>query len=254
MHNIEICYWWREDSPLPPNGRLYIGHEGCRRMLPDVLLQQAMHLLSLGRRFSLVIPFLTPAIEADFPTFLRQLPPETEVVANDAGAFLLAVEAGFTPALGRLLSRQHTDPAIATFQTSTASRVVQTQNGPALLAHTPPPESLWTQWQTPPVFSAGTLEVFRRFVPGVPLRVEIDCPPHGLPEKGPMTPVTLHCGEAILSATPCHAADCVACSPALRQAGYTRTGTQVLRRRNLYGYRTEQPEALPAYVDRIVLG
>lgn len=254
MHSVEICHWWREDTPLPPTGRLYIGHEGCGRILSEELIQRAAYLSSLGRRCSVVIPFLTPDIEAAFPVFLRQLPPEAEVIVNDAGAFLLAAEAGVVPVVGRLLSRQHTDPAIATFQTPTVSRVVHSQAGPALLTHTPPPTSLWTQWQTPPIFSEGVLDAFRRFAPGISLRVEIDCPPHGLPESGPSVPVTLHCGEAILSILPCRAADCEGCSPALQQAGHTRTGMPLVRRRNLFGYRTEQPPVLPAYVDRIVLG
>lgn len=253
MHNVEICHWWREDTPLPPTGRLYIGHEGCGRLLQEELSRQAAYLSSLERRFSVVVPFLTPDIEATFPAFLRQLPLEAEVVVNDVGAFLLAAEAGFVPVLGRLLSRQHTDPAIASFQIPLASRVVQTPEGAALLTHTPPPESLWTQWQTPSIFSEGTLDAFRRLVPGMPLRMEIDHPPHGLPEKGPSTPVTLHCGEAILSVLPCHQSDCENCSPCLRQAGQTRTGMPLVRRRNLYGYRTEQPSILPAYIDRVVL-
>lgn len=253
MRNIEICHWWREDAPLPPTGRLYIGHEGCGRIWTDTLPRQVTHLWSLERRFSVVVPFLTPDIEAVFPAFLGQLPPDTEVVVNDVGAFLLTVEAGFVPVLGRLLSRQHTDPAIASFQTPLASRMVQTSEGAALLTHTPPPESLWTQWQTPPIFSKDALATFQRFAPGASFRMEIDCPPHGLPAKGPATPVTLHCGEAIVSVLPCRETDCDGCSPALRQAGQTRTGTPLVRRRNLYGYPTESPPSLPAYIDRIVL-
>lgn len=253
MHNIEICHWWREGVPLPATGRLYIGHEGCQRMLQGEIPRQAAHLSSLGRRFSVVVPFLTPTIEAAFPAFLGQLSPDAEVIVNDAGAFLLAAEAGFAPVLGRLLSRQHTDPAIATFQTPAPSRAVQTAEGPVLLTHSPPPMSLWTQWQTPPIFAEGMLAAFHRFVPGMPLRVEVDCPPHGLPEEGPGLPVTLHCGEAILSVLPCRPADCEDCFPAPRQAGHTRTGTPLVRWRNLYGYRTELPPILPAYIDRIVL-
>lgn len=247
---MEHCTWLHSHRDPPgEGGRVYLGDEGCPRFLAgETFAAAANRLLGKGRAVTLVTPILTPRWVAPFERLLRAVTVPVEIVCNDAGALTLTGQTKHTAVVGRLLSRQCTDPAVAGFRKSVPDRAVAAWDGPALLRHQPPPDSLWERWQTPPVFSPGTLAAYRAAVGG-PLRVEVDLPPQGLPDTGPDCAVTVHVSETLVAVRAC--GDCETCPAEAVSMGKTRAGVEILRRRNTIFYRGQIPD-IPVWCDRVV--
>lgn len=249
---MQHCYWPRRyDGPVPARfARVYLGEEGCGLFLSSQsFLRRVLALMEEGRAVTVVTPILTPEGERDLAVLLRALPVPTEVVAGDIGAFALIAKAGHIPIAGRLMSRQSTDPAIAGFARPQPPRTVLTADGPRRLEHRPPPNDLMEHFRTPPILSAGALQVLQALAGGPP-RVELDAPPHGLPYSMPENvTVSLHADECLLAVAACHG--CADCPQEPAPAGATRTGTPLHRHKNLLLYPSGIPNP-PQQADRLI--
>ena len=249
---MEHCYWpYQHGGSVPARfARVYLGEEGCGLFLSSPgFLRRVLALMAEGRAVTVVTPALTPQRERDLAALLQKLPAPTEVVAGDIGAFALIAQAGHIPIAGRLMSRQSTDPAIAGFTQTQQARVVQTADGPRRLEHRPPPDELMEHFCTPPILSAGSLQVLQSLAGGPP-RVELDAPPHGLPQNFPQDiSVSLHADECLLAVAACHG--CEDCPQEPVPAGAARTGMPLHRHKNLLLYPVSIPSP-PKQADRLI--
>lgn len=112
------CNWREESEPMPRAERLYFGHETCEQRLPSVsrAAELCRRAADRGTAVTLVLPCLTErgmAAALGLVEHLAPLVPSLEVVASDWGLLReLSLQKLATPAVGRLLTAQHTDPRI----------------------------------------------------------------------------------------------------------------------------------------------
>jgi len=172
------------------------------------------------------------------------LPPEPlELCVNDLGILTraaavlrtLGTPRAFRVTIGRWLARQDTDPQLAVFCDEERSLRVQperfvTEDGEVKrLCYRPPGAELQLHWNTPSIFGASTLKVFRRLLGTDALRVELD-QQQGLPPLPAGVEVSLYTEGRLISMLPCRTCD--GCSAEARILGIDRFGTPLFRKRN----------------------
>ena len=220
-----------------------IGHPAC----PARFMEAVEHLPVAGPA-RVMVPPVTPAVEAAFSRLLHEVADrgEVELSLNDWGALYRCAQLKRRGALrgsltlGVLLAGQDTDPILAAFCRPQPQHPVMGDDGQALMARwAPPPEDLLRHWRTPSAFE--WIPLLREL--GV-TRLELSAQPLLLPEQGPGLPVTL-IRPAIVSVAPCRGR-CDDCrGPDMRR------GSVVIRRwENLL--LSDLPMALPGWVDRVV--
>lgn len=248
---MEHCFWLTHPAdPVPPNAdRVYLGDEICPLTLEPAFLLGVNSLLARGIAVTVVTPLLRQQNLPGFAALLGGLCQPVEIAVNDIGGLLLLRHSSHTPVLGRLFSRQHTDPAIAGFCTPQSPRTVWHGDGITRLTHIQPPSALWRHWQTPWIFSDAALALYRQHS-SQPPRIEIDAVTQGFPANAPNADVTVHLSETLAAVCACNK-NCSRCPTAAVPAGQTRAGVPLYRRRASLFYCLADG-AVPPYVNRIV--
>lgn len=253
---METCLWVSPWEKMPDSGydRLYIGDEACGRFLTDGVLPRRLHsVTSAGKRAGVIVPYLTPERETDFLRLLDQLHDPVDMVVNDAGAFRLIQRSIHTPILGRLLVRQNTDPAIASFFRDQPRRLVYDGTEPAVLEHVNPPHSLAVHFSGSPVFSDRTAALF--LSGRETMTVMLDILPHGMPKQLPDNYTAILNTENILvSVLPCRS--CEGCPDSEVLLGKTRANVPIYRKRNTCYYKLSESAGavleIPEYVNIVL--
>ncbi len=130
----------------PGFARIYFGTEFCQNLIPSVEdLEKAINFSRMeGLRFTFVTPFVTEKglcrLDHAFH-FLKRRLEDCEVVVNDWGVLevLSKKYKTFKPVLGRLLTRQNRDPAVARIFRKQVPYVIKDADGKlGILLHIPP--------------------------------------------------------------------------------------------------------------------
>jgi len=254
---MERCLWISPGETVKTDGfdRVFLGDEACGLFLSSADITDEVNALTYtGQRAGIISPYLTPEREADFLSMLGRLDCQTEIVVNDAGAYRLVKKSGHTPVLGRLLTRQNADPAIATFSQFQTDRIVLVAAEAVLLKHKPPPRELSERFCGTPVFSVETAALFLSDYRK--MTIMLDLLPHGMPGKTPENYYAMLNTENILiSIMPCRS--CNDCPQKETLLGTVRGVIKVYRKRNTIYYKySETPNAenvgIPTYVTRLI--
>jgi len=228
---MEYYSWVLPWNEIGAEGQVYLGDEGCGRFLDSPgALKRILSLLNQKRLSGLITPFLTPEREQGLIELLKGIQTPIEVVVNDVGAFQIVKKSRHIPVIGRLLARQHTDPAIMAFGLNQPGRCVFSHDGiRSTLRHVPPPDELMRHFRGTPLF---TIETSGFLLGGYPdMRVMLDRPLHGLPKEIPdRYSVILNEEEILVSILPC--SNCGSCPDSECFMGKTRFGVPIYRRRN----------------------
>jgi hypothetical protein len=196
-----------------------------------------------GKSVGLVIPCLTPERELDFAKILEGLDEKTEIVVNDMGAFCLAENAGHIPIIGRLMTKQHTDPAISGFTQKQPDRKILYDGEKALLKYAPPPKSQSERFSDIAIFSKSASEIFLKNRRSI--TVILDMALHGLPKEVPDGfEVMLNTGDILVSVFPC--AGCGSCPKKETFIGQTRANVPLYRRGSVCYYKNPGEIDMPA--------
>jgi hypothetical protein len=216
--------------------RIFFGDEGCDLFLYDSEFQERInHFLLSGTPIGLIAPFLTPESEQPFRNLLGNLRLPIEVVVNDIGAYKIARESLHKPILGRLLSRQASDPEIIRFCKPQPDRIVYYDRTPARLRYSPPHTTLMERFRDSPLFSDEAAEVFLGDYPE--MQVMCDMLPHGIPDSlPPKYSIMLHLEEVLVSMLPCQH-NCRDCPQKEVKIGETRSRNPIYRKRNTCYYK-----------------
>jgi hypothetical protein len=216
----------------------YIGDEVCGKfMLSGELLDALTMAADKGDSPVFVAPFLTTETEEGFASLLDKLQCSVAVAVNDLGALSLVLESKHAPVIGRLLTRQNTDPAIFGFMTPQRDRAVYDRGMPALLKYAPPPEALMNHFRDISLFCGALFELFPALKP--PVRVMLDKPPHGLPKSVPDEFMPVYRNDDVLvSVLPC--SDCESCPREEVFLGKTRAGVDLFRKRGVCYYKNRE--------------
>ncbi|MCL2813437.1 MAG: hypothetical protein FWD23_02435 [Oscillospiraceae bacterium] len=234
---------------------VFFGSEGCGIFMESgSLYEDIEYLRKRNISVGFVIPFLMPEREKNFKKLLMKLKDKTEIVVNDMGAFRLVEESGHTPIIGRLLTKQQTDPAIRKFYRNQPERKVLVSGGKALLRYASPPETLEKNFRGIPIFSNAASDVFLKNRNCI--SVILDVPMHGLPEKVPDAfEIILHKSNVMVAVLPC--LNCADCPDKDIYIGILRSGVSIYRRGNICCYklsdrRLEAEIAIPDYINKIL--
>jgi len=261
---MERCLWISPGETattdrVEKHERVFIGDEACGRFLSSADLLDAVNAHTHdGRRMGIIFPYLDPEREIDFVTMLGRLNRQTEIVVNDVGAFRLVKKSNHIPILGRLLTRQCTDPAIASFfGFPSDDRIAQDGAEIMRLKHKPPPPELSERFAGSPVFSK---EAAALFLSGYShMTVMLDLLPHGMPREIPENySVMLNTDNILVSVMPCRS--CNSCPQKEVLLGTVRGKTKIYRKRNtIYYKRADVSNAedagnveTPKYVTRLI--
>jgi len=251
-------YVWTDDIAKITNTKIknaFLGSEGCGIFMESgSLSDDVKYLRKNGVSVGLIIPFLTPEREKNFKRLLAGLEKKTEVAVNDMGAFCLVEKSGHTPIIGRLLTKQQTDPAICRFYIRQPERKVLSDSAKAFLRHIPPSERLERYFRDIPVFSNAASEVFLQNRNCI--AVILDMPAHGLPETVPKGfEIILHKSSVITAVLPC--VKCSDCPMEETYIGTTRSGVPIYRKRNICYYKppdrfSETESEISDYINKIL--
>ncbi|MDR1664043.1 MAG: hypothetical protein LBR83_03865 [Clostridiales bacterium] len=221
---------------------LLVGEEACGLFLSsEIFISRVNALLKSGKKVGVITPYLTPEREDALAKMLESLRP-AEIVVNDVGALWLVRQSKHTPVIGRLLTRQQTDPVILSFYQPQPSRVVLRESECVRLEHAPPPASLTGRLTGSPVFSAASV-----FLSGYEtMTVMMDWPPQGMMDKIPREfSVLWSIDEVLVAVLPCQG--CEACPERETYIGMTRARIPVYRKRNVCYFKpAENPLITPA--------
>ena len=238
------CIWLDPEEELQTEkyniyDRVYIGDEGCSRFLssPD-FLRRINELVSSGTKVGIIASYLTPEREANFIRLLETLPEPMEIIVNDVGALRLVSNSRHTPAIGRLLVRQNTDPAIYSFYKEQPERVVRSGQDRARLTYVAPSVALTRHLVGSTVFSSEAASIFLAefSCANEKMTVMMDLLPQGMPDKIPDGfRVLLNTGNILVSVLPCHS--CESCSNQEVSIGKTRANVPIYRKRNICYYK-----------------
>ncbi len=251
-------YVWADDFVKPPDtdrNHIFIGDEGCGRFMESGTLSDYMkNMHKKGIPVGIITPFLMPEREKRLISFLEQLEKQTEVVVNDIGSFCLVKGSGHTPIIGRLLTKQKTDPSIHQFYHQQPERKILVNGEKGFLRYAPPSETLSKYFRDIPIFSEMALEVLLKDRDRI--MVMLDMPPHGMPETVPGGVEVMLSGKNVLvSMLPC--VNCAACPQEETYIGTNRSGIPIYRKRNTCYYKQtgmagKFQNNLPHYVSRIL--
>lgn len=235
--------------------RVFVGDEACGRFLSssDFIDEINVH-AETGQHIGIISPYLTPEMEKDFITMLGSLNSQTEIVVNDVGAFRLVRKSKHNPILGRLLTRQNTDPAIASFSRFQSDRIILEGAEKILLKHKAPPPELSERFTVSPVFSK---EAAALFLSGYSrMTVMLDRLPHGMPHEIPENySVMLNMENILISVMPCRS--CYNCPQKEVLLGTVREKIKIYRKRNTIYYKYSEISntgntEIPAYVTQLI--
>jgi len=224
---------------------IFIGNEVCGEFLSPTGLDDFIDELNFygaaGHNVGIIAPYLTPEREINFIALLKKLSRPTEIAANDVGAFRLIEKSGHIPVLGRLLTKQNTDPAIISFYQKQPDRIVYDVIEPVRLIHADPPKELTEHFKGSPVFSK---EAANLFLGGrEEITVMMDMPPHGIPDEIPERyRVMLNIDDILVSVLPCRS--CENCPKKEIFLGKTRADVAIYRKRNLCYYKLSDAPVL----------
>jgi hypothetical protein len=223
MENATWLDWDDLDEVRLPPGRVYLGCETCEGMLPDIQRMAAClgAVVASGRQVSLVTPLVTDAgldrITALLDAFASAARP-LEVVCNDWGVLEAVRQYDYcTPVIGRLLSRQSTDPRWASIsagkeQKQFEKEVLHLDGTVAHLTYRPPSEALLRHLRRPAVMDRSVLDFLSTL--GVN-RFEVSNPLQGLELDVPDGwHVSLHLPRVIVAVQRCPDAGSASCGAA----------------------------------------
>jgi len=228
------CFWVDPSEittkQLPANGKIFVGDEGCGKFLSDEIFNDKfLTLIDNNNDIGLIAPFLTTKTELAFAALLAKINTPIDVIVNDFGALRLVQKSRHHAIIGRVMTRQSTDPAIFGFTQDQPEIVVFVNGVSAVLKHKPPPESLMKHFRSSPVFSIPHLGE---------TQVMLDLPPHGLPETVPENfTVMVNTKNVLIAMLPCD--DCVNCPQSETLIGKTRSDVPIYRKRNTCYYKNK---------------
>ena len=169
---METATWldWEEAAAERiPQGRIYLGCESCENMLPGSILMSTCinHLHADKREITLVTPLVTAQGLGKITGLLDALVKvgrSLEVVCNDWGVFECILRYEFcTPVIGRLLSRQSTDPRYLSItdsrvQSNFEKNVLHSDGTEARLTYRPPTQALLRHLRRPAIMNRELLQ------------------------------------------------------------------------------------------------
>ncbi|MEN6390803.1 MAG: hypothetical protein ABFD04_10335 [Syntrophomonas sp.] len=168
---MDYAYWidWQNTRcEILPKARIYLGEECCEKRLPPPkkVMYWANRLHDQGNTLTFITPFVSDAGLIQVNNILDALSSiydSYEVVCNDWGVFSLVIgRPSCIPLIGRLLSRQDTDPRLAQildrpFQESLERDVWHVDGTPVRLKYKPPSEEYKTHLRTPSIINNRVL-------------------------------------------------------------------------------------------------